>query len=194
MRSEEDAAERIGYGEGGSAVFRKRIKGPELTTFLMSIRQNGASADDLLFLCVGTDRSTGDALGPLVGMMLEESGFPHVIGTLRDPLDAGNMVERLSGLPAGKTVIAIDACLGQPSSLACYQVSNQPLEPGKSLGKALPSVGDYTIAAIVNVDGGNKYTILQSTPLYRVYTMAHEIAAAVKEAFPPNTKAKGMNV
>ncbi|NOU96446.1 spore protease YyaC [Paenibacillus sp. LMG 31456] len=172
-----------GIGEGNQ-VFRKRIKGAELADFLQTIRQLGVDVDDLLFLCVGTDRSTGDALGPLVGMMLEDAGYPHVIGTLKSPLDAGNIKERLSALPQGKLVIAIDACLGQPASLASYQVSNQPLEPGKSLGKQLPAIGDYTIAAIVNVDGGNKYSILQSTPLYRVYLMVGEIVEAVKNVFP----------
>ncbi|MDF2958431.1 MAG: sporulation protein [Paenibacillus sp.] len=176
--------EGMEYGHG-NPIFRKRIKGPELADFLQAVqRQLGVEADDLLFLCVGTDRSTGDALGPLVGMMLKEAGYPHVIGTLQYPLDAGNIKERLSEITPGKKVIAIDACLGQPASLTGYQVSNQPLEPGKSLGKQLPAVGDFTIAAIVNVDGGNKYSILQSTPLYRVYLMAGEIVAAIKQVFP----------
>ncbi|MFD0679165.1 MULTISPECIES: spore protease YyaC [unclassified Paenibacillus] len=181
--NKDGARDKSGAGEG-SSMFRKRIKGTELADFLQTIRQQGTELDDLLFLCVGTDRSTGDSLGPLVGMMLEDAGYPHVIGTLQHPLDAGNIKDRLSELPQGKHVIAIDACLGQPASLASYQVSNQPLEPGKSLGKQLPAIGDYTIAAIVNVDGGNKYSILQSTPLYRVYLMAGEIVEAIKKVFP----------
>lgn len=33
-------------------------------------------AEQLTFLCIGTDRSTGDALGPLTGSRLLEYGFP----------------------------------------------------------------------------------------------------------------------
>lgn len=42
----------------------------------------------LLFCCIGTDRSTGDALGPLTGSLL--TGLPsfpfEVVGTLEKPL------------------------------------------------------------------------------------------------------------
>jgi putative sporulation protein YyaC len=165
-------------------LFRKKIKGDELAAFMQHIRDQGAQTDDLVFLCIGTDRSSGDALGPLVGMMLEEAGYPQVIGTLAYPFDASNMVERSREIPLEKTVIAIDACLGQPSSLAWYQVSNRPIEPGKSLGKLLPPLGDYSIAAIVNVDAGQKYSILQSTSLHRVMTMSRAIVAAIQEVFP----------
>ncbi|MCZ8515537.1 spore protease YyaC [Paenibacillus filicis] len=165
-------------------LYRKKIKGTELPEFLRHIREGGVRAEELLFLCIGTDRSTGDALGPLVGTMLEEAGYPEVIGTLAYPFDASNMRERLLTMPGGRRVIAIDACLGQSSSLGWYQVSNRPLEPGKSVGKQLPQVGDYSIAAIVNVDAGQKYAILQSTSLYRVMTMAREIVEAILGAFP----------
>lgn len=165
-------------------VIRKKVKGPELADWLLQIRQSDSGAEKLLFLCIGTDRSTGDSLGPLVGTMLEEAGYPHIVGTLQYPLDASNMTERLAEIPQGLKVMAIDACLGQPASVSCFQVSNQPMEPGKSMGKQLPAVGDYSIAGIVNVDGGQKYSTLQSTSLYRVMTMAKQIAAAIQAAFP----------
>ncbi|WP_282939751.1 spore protease YyaC [Paenibacillus sp. RC67] len=168
-------------------VIRKRVKGRELAEFLLTIRQTDLDASEILFLCIGTDRSTGDALGPLVGTMLVEAGYPYVMGTLEAPLDASNMIERLADIPLGLKVIAIDACLGQHASVASYQVSNQPMEPGKSLGKQLPAVGDYSIAGIVNVDGGQKYSTLQSTSLYRVMVMAKEIVAAIRLAFPVDT-------
>ncbi|MBE1446587.1 spore protease YyaC [Paenibacillus sp. OAS669] len=165
-------------------VLRKKVKGQELAEFLLSIREPELDAGEVLFLCIGTDRSTGDALGPLVGTMLTEAGYPHVMGTLEAPVDASNMIERLADIPPGCKVVAIDACLGQHASVASYQVSNQPMEPGKSLGKQLPAVGDYSIAGIVNVDGGQKYSTLQSTSLHRVMVMAKEIVAAIRVAFP----------
>src|SRR5262249_40400733 len=87
-------------------------------------------------------------------------------------------------IPSDRMVIAIDACLGQKLSIGMYQVSNQPLAPGKSVGKVLPRVGDYTIAAIVNADGPRQYNVLQTTSLYRVLKMVDEVAQAIRYAFP----------
>ncbi|MCU6339687.1 DUF1256 domain-containing protein, partial [Enterobacter quasiroggenkampii] len=36
---------------------------------------------DVMFVCIGTDRSTGDALGPLVGTRLAQCGL-QVVGTM----------------------------------------------------------------------------------------------------------------
>jgi hypothetical protein len=81
----------VNGGTAGSAgmdtVFRKKVSGPELARFLHTIKRQVLDSKDLMFLCIGTDRSTGDSLGPLVGTMLEEAGYPHVIGTLQYPLD-----------------------------------------------------------------------------------------------------------
>ena len=33
--------------------------------------------DNLVFCCIGTDRSTGDALGPLTGSLLSNYQFPY---------------------------------------------------------------------------------------------------------------------
>ncbi|MBA2942038.1 spore protease YyaC [Paenibacillus sp. CGMCC 1.16610] len=165
--------------------FWKKMNGEQLATFLATIEKSSEMEPSaLFFVCIGTDRSSGDALGPLVGSKLVQSGYPHVIGTLEAPCDASNIAERLQEIPQGHVVIAIDACLGQKLSVGMYQVSNQPLAPGKSVGKDLPQVGDYTIAAIVNVDGPRQYNILQTTSLYRVMNMADEVVEAIRHAFP----------
>jgi putative sporulation protein YyaC len=160
----------------------KKIKGEQLAEFLLSIAQEkGLSPYSIAFVCIGTDRSSGDSLGPMVGTLLQEAGYPHVIGTLEMPCDASNISLRLMEIPLPCTVIAIDACLGQSLSVGLFQVSNQPIFPGKSVGKVLPQVGDYTIAAIVNADGPKRYAVLQTTSLYVVMKMAREIVGAVTE-------------
>ena len=42
----------------------------------------------VLFLCIGTDRSTGDSLGPLIGYKLTECGVANarILGTLEKPV------------------------------------------------------------------------------------------------------------
>ncbi|MDR6884541.1 putative sporulation protein YyaC [Bacillus sp. 3255] len=165
--------------------FWKKMNGDQLALFLKAVgTASKLETSRLSFVCIGTDRSTGDALGPLVGSKLTELGYPHVIGTLELPCDASNIITRLREIPPDSVVIAIDACLGQKLSVGMYQVSNQPLAPGKSVGKELPHVGDFTIAAIVNADGPRQYSVLQTTSLYRVMNMADEVVRAIRYAFP----------
>jgi putative sporulation protein YyaC len=162
----------------------RKIKGDQLADFLLSIaEERKLTARSVVFVCIGTDRSSGDSLGPLVGTLLQEEGYPYVIGTLEAPCDASNLSQRLLEIPQQTTVIAIDACLGQPLSVGLFQVSNQSMYPGKSVGKVLPAVGDYTIAAIVNADGPKHYAILQTTSLRLVMQMSKEIAGAIQKVF-----------
>lgn len=163
-----------------------KLSGEQLHRFFMSISEQ-YSMDQVTFLCIGTDRSTGDALGPLTGSRLLEYGFPYVIGTLQGPCDASNLETKLQDIPTGSTVIAIDACLGQPSSVNFYFGSAGPLHPAQSVGKALPSVGHYSVAAVVNVQGPKPYWTLQVTSLHLVMTMAEEIAHAAASAFGLST-------
>ena len=50
----------------------------------------------IILVCIGTDRSTGDALGPLVGTKLEQVGIKNfqVFGTLDEPVHALNLEEK----------------------------------------------------------------------------------------------------
>lgn len=79
--------------------------------------------------------------------------------------------------------MAIDACLGPPAALGCYFVSSEPLRPAQSVGLSLPAVGNYSLAAIVDVNGPRPYRTIQTTPLYRVMSMAEEIALAAAKGF-----------
>src|SRR5690554_7447975 len=72
-------------------------------------------------VCVGTDRSTGDALGPFIGSALlerQEKGLlpanVTIHGTIHHPVHALNLAETIESInQTGResTIIAIDACL-----------------------------------------------------------------------------------
>ncbi len=148
-----------------------------LAPFFREIQHQHA-IDKLTFVCIGTDRSSGDSLGPLVGTMLKEQGFPHVIGTMTEPCDADHLVSYLERIPQDHHVIAIDACLGQHGSTGMFLVAREPLTPARSVGLSLPSVGHYSVAAIVNERSPKPYWTLQMTSLHLVMTMAAYIADA----------------
>jgi putative sporulation protein YyaC len=144
-------------------------------------------AENYVFACIGTDRSTGDSLGPLVGSKLAANGY-NVIGTLEEPLHAANLEERLGKVPAEKTVIAIDACLGKVESVGSVNVINGPLKPGEGVGKKLHSVGDYSIKGIVNASSGNKelnHLTVMSTRLSVVVKLAGLISSAIMDVIKP---------
>ncbi|HHW71800.1 MAG TPA: spore protease YyaC [Firmicutes bacterium] len=140
-------------------------------------------------VCVGTDRSTGDSLGPFIGSVLakqrEKGLLPpsvSVYGTIHQPVHALNLadtIEEIKGQDRESTVIAVDACLGRVKSIGCISVKKGPLLPGTGVNKQLPSVGDYHIIGVVNASGFLEHAVLQNTRLSLVLSMAEVIAEAL---------------
>ncbi|MFF2093790.1 spore protease YyaC [Paenibacillus sp. NPDC058174] len=159
----------------------------ELNMFLSSIAEKHPARDEVLFLCIGTDRSTGDSFGPLLGTMLREQGWPNVVGTLEQPCDAHRVEQAVQAAAAEHTVvIAVDACLGKAQSVGGYLTAEGPLKPGQATGANLPEAGHYSIAGIVNGMSHKPYMTLQTTPLYRVLQMASVLAEAIDTAWKEN--------
>ena len=136
----------------------------------------------MTFCCIGTDRSTGDSLGPLVGSYLKSSlSFPfQIIGTLQSPLHALNLEETVNDLQAQQPfVVAIDACLGEENAVGLIVLNDGPIFPGKAVKKQLPPIGNIAIKGVVNVGGFMEAAILQNTRLHVTQTMSTIIAKAI---------------
>jgi putative sporulation protein YyaC len=138
-------------------------------------------------ICIGTDRSTGDALGPLIGTKLEERGTSliHIYGTLENPIHAVNLEDQLQAIHQklnNPFIIGIDACLGRLKSVGYITVGTGPVKPGAGVQKDLPPVGDIHITGIVNVSGFMEYFVLQNTRLNLVMKMAEAISNGIFEA------------
>jgi putative sporulation protein YyaC len=154
---------------------------------LKEILPKGTKASDVVFICVGTDRSTGDSLGPMIGTALKEKGY-NVMGTLAEPVHAMNLGETVESLPSDKLIVAVDACLGQLSSVGKMFYRTGSLKPGAGVNKKLPEVGDYTIYGVVNVGGFMEYFVLQNTRLKLVMDMAEEAVKVITKALPKRRK------
>lgn len=136
---------------------------------------------EYIIVGIGTDRSTGDSLGPLVGTYLTQMNLKHmtVFGTLHKPIHAQNLMDSIKEIKSTYRrpyLIAIDACLGRNSSIGKVTIGTGPLAPGAALNKELPVVGDLHITAVVNVSGFMEYAVLQNTRLSVVVDMATTIA------------------
>lgn len=153
---------------------------------------------ELVWLCVGTNRSTGDSLGPIVGTMLMEAGVPNVYGTIDHPVDALNFTETLERIEEAHPdacIVGIDACLGEAKFVGSMSLRDGALEPGTGVGNVLPSVGEYSIIGVVcswdqalaEVGGFMEHAVPQNTRLSRVIKMAKSITEFILRSLEART-------
>lgn len=135
-----------------------------------------------VYVCIGVDRSTGDAFGPLTGTLLRRTGIRHVIGTLEEPVHAGNLDAVLRDLPAGHFVVAVDAALGAPGEVGYLIVREGGLKPGTALNRDLPALGDLSITLNVGMAGLANLLMLQTASLNLVWSGAHLTARGISAA------------
>jgi len=139
------------------------------------------SSRPIVILCIGTDRSTGDSLGPLVGNKLKflVRNKIHIYGSLECPVHAKNLCETIDEINYSYTdpyIIAIDACLGSLQNVGKIIIEEKALCPGAALNKDLPKVGDLSITGVVNISGAFEFMVLQNTRLYTVMMLADAIS------------------
>ncbi len=146
-------------------------------------KQEGFSIRPLVILCIGSDRYTGDALGPLIGSHLREHVDCIVFGSLECPVHAGNLVETIAIINHQyhhPIIIAIDACLGKSNEIGNIEIWEGGLQAGIAVGNNLPSVGHISIIGVVNAGGQIGYLDLQSTPLSIVMKLSKIIGGALE--------------
>ena len=140
---------------------------------------------ELVIVCIGTDRATGDSLGPLVGYKLPPLNYEKVnfYGTLDEPVHAKNLEETIKLIQTKHPtalVIAIDACLGASTNIGCVTIGEGAIYPGAGVKKDLPPIGHIHITGIVNFSSMMNMVVLQNTRLSLVMKMADSIAMGLK--------------
>ena len=129
----------------------------------------------VVFLCIGTDRSTGDSLGPLIGSRL-------VIGTLEHPVHAVNLdrtLEHIEEHYPDAIIIAVDAAVGRWDHVGLVTLEKGPLRPGLGVRKELAAVGDISITGIVGGAESGDPLFLQSIRLSMVMRLADCISRSI---------------
>lgn len=144
---------------------------------------------EIVFLCIGSDRVTGDCLGPYIGQQLSHYQCPgiSVYGTLSHPVHALNLsdtTENIIRRHPDSLIIAIDASLGQKKHLGYVTIANGALYPGAAVHKELPPVGHIHITGIVNISGMLEYLTLQTTRLSTVISIAEQITDGILQTIP----------
>ena len=134
----------------------------------------------IVFLCIGSDRATGDCLGPMIGYKLSQLPKKNfkIYGTLENPIHAKNLQETITEIQMkykDSFIIAIDASLGKSTHVGYITLGEGSLRPGAGVDKDLPAVGDIFITGIVNFSGILDTMLLQTTRLNVVMNLADYI-------------------
>lgn len=132
----------------------------------------------IAIVCIGTDRATGDCVGPLVGYHLSKrKKLPIALfGTLTHPVHAKNL-DKLN--LEGYFVIAVDAALAAHDKVGEITIKRGAIKPGSGVGKNLMQVGNIAISGVVNFASFGNLTILQNTRLNIVMQLSEMIASVI---------------
>ena len=145
-------------------------------------QENGKTAG-VVFLCIGTDRSTGDSLGPVIGYKIkEELEHLEILGTLERPVHAMNLdtYQMILKLRYPRhVVVAVDASVGNLEHIGFITLGKGALKPGLGVSKELRAVGDIFITGIVGSCGNYDPLMLQSIRLSIVMRMADCISRSI---------------
>ncbi|MDE5943704.1 MAG: spore protease YyaC [Clostridia bacterium] len=138
-----------------------------------------------VILCIGSDLSVGDSLGPVTGTKLKErlAGTNcYVYGTLSKPITAHEvkyMNEFLKATHPSSPVIAIDAAVGLAGDIGLIKIARRAIKPGSGANKRLSKVGDISIMGIIAEKSVFNYALFSATRLNVVYKMSEIIAEGV---------------
>ena len=144
---------------------------------------------ELVVLCLGTDRSTGDSLGPVTGTFLSNcfnsEKLPQnipIYGSLWRPVHANNVAECINEIHQANDnpfVLSIDSCVSKEKPVGTIAISAETVSPGSSLARILPEVGDVSIFGVVAPVGVNQYELISSARLYMIMEMARILSYGI---------------
>ena len=140
----------------------------------------------VIFLCVGTDRITGDTFGPIVGHKLkrlyEDVRNIEVIGDLENTVCDANIecvMQNIRKKYQNPFIIAIDSALSCKENVGRIVVEDRGIYLGSGIGKGKICIGDMSIKGVVAQNLGNPKSnmqLLQNISLGFVLDMAETVS------------------
>ncbi len=109
---------------------------------------------DIIFLCIGTSKIIGDAIGPILGSNLKdiENEFIHIYGTIEKNVhfnNTKNIIESINRNYINPCIISIDAALSNNNSIGDIIIGRGFIKLGKALDKNFGVYCDVNIKCIV---------------------------------------------
>lgn len=116
---------------------------------------------NIIFLCIGTDKLIGDAIGPIIGSNIKhlENEYIHIYGTMENNLNFNNAkttIQDVYNTYKKSCIITIDAALSEKANIGDIFFSSGIIKIGKALEKDLCFYSDINIKYIVGKSFFNK--------------------------------------
>lgn len=165
---------------------RKKFES-DFANFLYRLKQYKNSYE-IVFLCVGTDRITGDCLGPIVGTKLTKFlknsnlSYIDVYGNLEENLSYQNIEKKLEKINTNACIVVIDAALSKKENIGKIFVTSKKTILGKGLNKTKIELGDISIKVVVEKDSkipNHNFKILQNTSLNKVINLSEIVSDGI---------------
>ena len=135
---------------------------------------------NVVFFCVGSDKTTGDAFGPLVGTMLRRNGF-NVIGHLHKTVYGDAVQDYIYDPPRNSFVVGIGAVNSQTVKQGILEITDRPLIPVSN--KRL-FVGEASISyAVCNVPDDFLFVKLSTISLAFIMDGADALVESIIETY-----------
>ena len=142
---------------------------------------------NLTFLCIGTDRVTGDSLGPIVGSNLEKYVKKNniknikVIGNLENNLSNTNInkIENNNGIR-----IVIDSAISNTYDIGDIIIDKSPIKIRQALNSSKDINSDIAIKCIVGKnfeDSSENFLMLQNIKIGIVLNLAEKLSTTLYE-------------
>lgn len=165
-------------------TFKEELYNNFIQDFSVILREKirDLEVSKLIFLCIGTDRITGDSFGPLVGYKLKhlfrEEKNIKVVGDLDNIVTIHNVEKIIKDINTTYEIpfiIAIDAAISNKNNIGKIIVSGEKMNIGSGLNKKSIYIGDVSIKGIVSKDLKKpqyNFKLLQNTSLGLIMNMA----------------------
>lgn len=147
---------------------------------------------NIIFLCIGTDRITGDTFGPLVGYKLKNilkcNKYINVLGDLNKTVSNENILEIIEYIKnnyKNPFIVSIDSALSISKNVGDIIVQDKGIYLGSCVRNNGVYIGDMNIQGVVGkntCDSNKNFKLLQNTNLGIVMNMADTVATGIISA------------
>ena len=147
---------------------------------------NGRCFSEVICLCIGSERATGDSFGPLVGYKLNclfnDSECIKIIGTLNNTVNLNNIkqiINNINNTYENPFIIAIDSAMSNQKRIGEIVVSSDGVKIAAGMRRDMEDIGDMSIKGVVSQKTNNprcNLNLLQNTSLGIVMSMAETVA------------------
>lgn len=147
--------------------------------------------NNIVFLCIGTNKVTGDCFGPYVGTFLKKSfnEFQNIkiIGDLNNDItynEIKNLEKIIENECKNSLIIVIDSALSDKENIGKVFVQNRGLKYAEGLRKQNNRIGNISIKAVVGKNANNSFRnfkTLKGVSIESVQTLSNFVARGIIE-------------